>query len=423
MQASRKVTVGVSGGVAAYRAVELVRALQKAGFDPHVAMTASAEQFVTPLTFAAISGHSVITSLWTGGEVPEGASSVEHIEEAQTTSALVIAPATASILAKLAHGLADDFLTTMYLATPAPVIIAPAMNVVMWQHPAVQANVAILRARGNTLIAPGAGHLACGMQGSGRLADLDQIVTALEAALAAASRPRDLEGETILITAGGTREPIDGVRFLGNRSSGRMGYALAEEALSRGARVILVSASVSLAPPPAAELVQIVSAAQMRTAVLEALPRATMVIKAAAVADFRPVTVAQGKLAREGRLVLELEPTEDIVAEVVARRAHGTLVVAFAAEIPTDGNALPRARHKMRRKGVDAIVVNDVSGPNIGFDSESNAGTLLVRKVEGERAVELPHGSKRNMASRIFDELSRVRLEPATDFTKQIVEA
>ncbi len=423
MQASRKVTVGVSGGVAAYRAVELVRALQKAGFDPHVAMTASAEQFVTPLTFAAISGHSVITSLWTGGEVPEGASSVEHIEEAQTTSALVIAPATASILAKLAHGLADDFLTTMYLATPAPVIIAPAMNVVMWQHPAVQANVAILRARGNTLIAPGAGHLACGMQGSGRLADLDQIVTALEAALAAASRPRDLEGETILITAGGTREPIDGVRFLGNRSSGRMGYALAEEALSRGARVILVSASVSLAPPPAAELVQIVTTAQMRTAVLEALPRATMVIKAAAVADFRPVTVAQGKLAREGSRVLELEPTEDIVAEVVARRAHGTLVVAFAAEIPTDGNALPRARHKMRRKGVDAMVVNDVSAPNIGFDSESNAGTLLVRKVEGERAVELPHGSKRNMASRIFDELSRVRLEPATDFTKQIVEA
>lgn len=419
----RKVTVGVAGGVAAYRAVELVRALQKAGLDPHVAMTASAEQFVTPLTFAAISGHSVITSLWTAGIVPEGASSVEHIEEAQTTGALVIAPATANILAKLAHGLADDFITTMYLATPAPVIVAPAMNVVMWQHPAVQANLASLRVRGNIIVEPGTGHLACGMLGSGRLADLDQIVAAVEAALAMASRPCDLAGETILITAGGTREPIDGVRFLGNRSSGRMGYALAEEALHRGARVILVSASVSLSPPPGAELHPVTTAAEMRAAVLNLLPHATMVLKAAAVADFRPMHVVEGKLERAGKLILELEPTEDIVAEVVRRRAPGTLVVAFAAELPADGDALPRARQKMQRKGVDAIVVNDVSAPGIGFDSESNAGTLLVITGAGERTVELPLSSKRRVASRIFDELARLRLEKVSGFTKQIVQA
>ena len=419
MNDTRKVTVGVAGGVAAYRAVELVRALQKAGFDPHVAMTASAEQFVTPLTFAAISGHSVITSLWTGGEVPEGASSVEHIEEAQSTGALIIAPATANILAKLAHGLADDFLTTMYLATPAPVILAPAMNVVMWQHPAVQANVDILRARGNKIVDPGAGHLACGMQGSGRLADLEQIVAAVEQALAQPSNPRDLEGETVLITAGGTREPIDGVRFLGNRSSGRMGYALAEEALSRGARVILISASVALTPPAGAELVAITSSAQMRASVLDALPRATMVLKAAAVADFRPTAVAEGKLQREGKLTLELEPTEDIVAEVVSRRAPGTLVVAFAAEMPEPGgDAVPRAREKMLRKGVDAIVVNDVSAPGIGFDSDSNAGTMLFR--EGHRQIELPHGSKREMAAKILAALTDLRVEQGK-FTKELV--
>ena len=419
----RKVTVGVAGGVAVYRAVELVRALQKAGLDPHVAMTAGAEQFVTPLTFAAISGHSVITSLWTAGVVPEGASSVEHIEEAQTTGALVIAPATTNILAKLAHGFADDFITTMYLATPAPVIIAPAMNVVMWQHPAVQANVAALGLRGNIIVEPATGRLACGMLGSGRLADLDQIVAAVEAALAMASRPRDLEGETILITAGGTREPIDGVRFLGNRSSGRMGYALAEEALHRGARVILISASVSLPVPPGAELHPVRTAAEMRGAVLKLLPHATMVLKAAAVADFRPLHVVEGKLERAGKLILELEPTEDIVAEVVRRRALGTLVVAFAAESPADGDALPRARRKMQRKGVDAIVVNDVSAPGIGFDSESNAGTLLVITGAGERAVELPLSSKRQVASRIFDELARLRLEKVSGFTKQIVQA
>jgi phosphopantothenoylcysteine decarboxylase/phosphopantothenate--cysteine ligase len=399
LQNGRKVTVGVCGGVAAYRAVELVRALQQAGFDPHVVMTDAAKEFVTPLTFAAVSGHRVIDSLWTGGEVPEGASSVEHIEEAQTSAALVIVPATANVLAKLAHGIADDFLTTMYLATPAPVVIAPAMNVVMWEHAAVRANVATLRERGHVIVEPGAGYLACGMQGSGRLADLPEIVAAVSQVL---SRPRrDLQGQTVLVTAGGTREPIDGVRFLGNRSSGRMGYALAEEALARGANVILVTAALGVASPAGAEVVQVTTAAEMRDAVLTALPRATIVVKAAAVADFRPVRMVAGKLERAGGLTLELETTEDIVAEVVKRKAPGTIVIAFAAEIPGGaGDAVGRGRAKMLRKGVDAMVVNDVSVEGLGFDSERNAGTLLV----GERSVELPVMSKREMAGRIFDE-------------------
>ncbi len=400
----RKVTVGVCGGVAAYRAVELVRALQTAGFDPHVAMTAAAEQFVTPLTFAAISGHKVITSLWTGAEVPGGASSIEHIEEAQTTGALILVPATASMLGKLAHGIADDFLTTMYLATSAPVVIAPAMNVVMWEHPAVQANVATLRRRGAIFVEPEPGYLACGMIGSGRLAALPEIVAAVESALKPASK--DLELETVLITAGGTREPIDGVRFLGNRSSGRMGYALAEAALARGARVLLISAPTALPAPAGAEFVPVSTAAEMRHAVLAALPRATLVLKAAAVADFRPAAPATGKLHRADGLTLTLEPTEDIVAEVVARRAPGTLVIAFAAEIPEPGtSALVRGRDKLRRKGVDAIVVNDVSQEGIGFDSNENAGTF----VTADREIELPRMSKLAISHRILDEASALR--------------
>jgi phosphopantothenoylcysteine decarboxylase/phosphopantothenate--cysteine ligase len=410
-----RLTLGVCGGIAAYRAVELVRALQQAGFDPHVAMTAAAEQFVTPLTFAAISGHRVLTSLWTGPEVPEsGSSSIEHIDEAQSTRALIIVPATADILGKLAHGIADDFLTTLYLATPAPVIIAPAMNVVMWQHPAVQANVATLRARGNILVEPGAGYLACGMTGAGRLADLPAIVAAVERAL----RPKDLELETVLITAGGTREPIDGVRFLGNRSSGRMGYALAEEALSRGARVILISAPTALTPPPAAEFIPVTTTAEMRDAVLNALPRATLVLKAAAVADFRPASIQPGKLTRAETLTLTLEPTEDIVAKVAARRSPETLVIAFAAEMPPpepsndrvphvstlrhgiSEDILTRAREKLLRKNVDAIVVNDVSIPGLGFDSESNAAVILLRSGE---SIEIPPTSKLHMAARILD--------------------
>jgi phosphopantothenoylcysteine decarboxylase/phosphopantothenate--cysteine ligase len=442
MSVAAKVTVGVAGGIAAYRAVELVRALQTAGFDPHVAMTASAQQFVAPLTFAAISGHNVHTTLWTGAEVPEGSSSIDHIAEAQTTACLVVAPATADILAKFAHGLADDFLTTLYLATPAPVVIAPAMNVAMWNHPAVQANVATLRARGNTIVEPDEGHLACGMQGAGRLAPLESIVSAVQAALAFTIDPatkycqgapsisasftemdgnpaslfscriaqRDMELETVLITAGGTREPIDAVRFIGNRSSGRMGYALAEEAIARGARAILVSANCALPVPAGAELIPVQTAAEMRSSVLGQLPRATLLLKAAAVADFAPASPAPGKLHRAGTLTLTLEPTPDIVAEAVAHRAPGTLIVAFAAEIPESGeDPVARARAKLLRKGADAIVLNDVSLPGLGFDSASNAGTFLT----ATDAIAIPPTSKRAMAARILDEaLALRRLSP-----------
>jgi phosphopantothenoylcysteine decarboxylase/phosphopantothenate--cysteine ligase len=398
------ITVGVCGGVAAYKAVELVRALQNAGFDPHVAMTAAAEEFVRPLTFAAISGHDVMTSLWTGGKVPGDSadSSIEHIEEAQTTGALVVAPATANTLGKMAQGLAEDFLTTLYLALPSrtPVIVAPAMNVAMWEHPAVQANVGILRDRGVIVIEPDAGYLACGMVGSGRLAEIPAIVAAVVSAL---TEPKhDLKHETVLVTAGGTREAIDAVRFLGNRSSGRMGYALAETAARRGARVMLISAATGLPVPAGVELCPVTTAAEMHRAVVELLPQATIVLKAAAVADYRPVEVESGKLARNGRRTLELEPTEDIAADIVRRRNSGTLVIAFSAEV---GEGLERARDKMRRKGVDAMVVNDISAPGVGFDSVRNAGTMLV----GDRAIALPEMSKLAMAERILDEVAGLR--------------
>jgi phosphopantothenoylcysteine decarboxylase/phosphopantothenate--cysteine ligase len=400
-----KVTVGVCGGVAAYRAVELVRALQEAGMDPHVVMTAGAAEFVTALTFAAISGHRVISSLWSGGEVPVGAdgarsaSSVEHIQEAQTSSALVVVPATANVIGKMAHGIADDFLTTMYLAFDGRVIVAPAMNVVMWRHAAVRGNVEVLKERGVRFVEPGAGYLACGMEGAGRLAALGEIVRAVREAVA--GEAQDLAGEVVLVTAGGTREAIDAVRFLGNRSSGRMGSALAEEAWRRGARVVLVTAS-ALAIPAEVEEVRVTTAAEMRDAVMTRLAEATIVLKAAAVADFRPVHAVDGKMTRGGRWTLELEATKDIVAEVVQRKQPGTAVVAFAAEVE---DAVARGREKMRRKGVDAIVVNDVSHAGLGFDSERNAGTMLM----GERTVEIPEMTKREMARVILDEVVKLR--------------
>ncbi len=404
-----KVTVAVTGGIAAYKAVELVRELQQANLDPHVVMTASAEQFVTPLTFAAISGHDVISTLWSGAEVPKGEaqSSVEHIEQAQTTRALIIAPATANVLAKLAHGLADDFLTTMYLALPAatPVLIAPSMNVGMWHHPAVQANVATLRARGVNVLETEEGYLACGMVGSGRMPDVPVIVAAVLAALNPAVTA-SLAGQTVLVTAGGTREPVDGVRFLGNRSSGKMGYALAAEAQRRGATVLLVSAATSLPAPAGVTVYPVTTTAEMHTQVLALLPKAALVLKAGAPADFRPRHAIAGKLHRDTALTLELEPTEDIVADVVRQRRPGTRVIAFAAEMSHD---IARAREKMLRKGVDAIILNDVSSSTTGFDSDANAGTMLLREGDSERIVEIPPMSKDQMAARILDEISALR--------------
>ena len=401
-----RVTVGVSGGIAAYKAAELVRALQRQALEVHVVMTEAACKFVQPLTFAALTGHKVVTNLWedTGtGETAYGDSSeqngIEHIGEAQWADALVVAPATANILAKFAHGIADDFLTTLYLATTAPVLVAPAMNVNMWEHPATQANLETLRQRGVRVIEPGTGDLACGMVGAGRMAE---PVAIADAVLSALGRRHDLAGEVLLVTAGGTREALDPVRFLGNRSSGKMGYALAEAAQSRGAKVVLISGPSALHPPAHCELVKVITAAEMREAVLGRMAEATLVIKAAAVADYRPVTVSEQKLKRSGPLTLELAPTEDILAELVRRRHPGQLIVGFAAETE---NRMENGRAKLLRKGADAIVVNDVSHEGSGFDAEVNAATFLTLST----AIELPEMSKHSLADRILDEILTLR--------------
>jgi phosphopantothenoylcysteine decarboxylase/phosphopantothenate--cysteine ligase len=424
---SPRVILGVTGGIAAYKAAELVRELQQHAIDVHVVMTRAAEEFIRPLTFSSLTGHKVITSLWSESASENDApglddqGQIEHIAEAQSVDALVVAPATANILAKLAHGLADDFLTTMYLATTAPVIVAPAMNVNMWNHPATRANVKLLRERGVIFVDPDSGYLACGMTGSGRLAAVETIAQAVLTALAGKqsatnkpARKKDLTGETVLVTAGGTREAIDPVRFLGNRSSGKMGYALAEAALRRGAQVVLISAPTALSPPGRCAFVPVTSAEEMRAAVMEHLPQATVVIKAAAVADFRMSAVATEKLRREGHLHLELEPTEDIVRGVVEARAGaekdgpGMLVIAFAAEM--DAN-VERARAKLKLKGADAIVLNDVSRPGIGFDSDRNAASFIT----ADRALDIPEMSKRDMADRILDQVLQLRAaEPVT---------
>jgi phosphopantothenoylcysteine decarboxylase/phosphopantothenate--cysteine ligase len=398
-----RVTVGVSGGIAAYKAAELVRELQRQALEVHVVMTEAAAKFVQPLTFAALSGHKVITSLWdesdSGYEASPEQSGIEHIGEAQWAEALVVAPATANILAKFAYGISDDFLTTMYLATTAPVLVAPAMNVNMWEHPATKANLEILRQRGVRVIEPGKGDLACGMVGAGRMAEPAAIA---DAVLNALGRRHDLAGEVVLVTAGGTREALDPVRFLGNRSSGKMGYALAEAAQARGAKVILISGPSALYPPARCELVKVTTAEEMRQAVLERMMEATLVIKAAAVADYRPLSVSEQKLKRTGPLTLELAPTEDILAEVVRKRRPGQLIVGFAAETE---NRMENGRAKLLRKGADAIVVNDVAGDNVGIDADRNAATFLTLST----AIELPEMPKRQLADRILDEILSLR--------------
>lgn len=396
-----KVTVGVCGGIAAYKAAELVRALEKHALDVHVVMTEAAQHFVQPLTFAALTGHKVITGLWNGSEQPgaDAASAIEHMDAAQTTDALVVAPATANTLAKFAHGIADDFLSALYLATTAPVIVAPAMNVNMWEHAATRANIETLAARNVHIVSPEAGYLACGMTGAGRLAETDAIV---DAVLGVLGHRNDLTGETVLVTAGGTREALDPVRFLGNRSSGKMGYAMAEAAQRRGARVILVTAPTALRAPANVEVVPVVTTEEMRHAVLGRLDQSTIVIKAAAVADYRPRVQADQKLRRSGPLTLELEPTQDILAEVVAQRRPGMLVIGFAAETH---DALSHGRDKLLRKGADAIVLNDVSREGVGFDADRNAVTFLTR----DRAMELPEMRKRELADHILDEILTLR--------------
>src|ERR1700692_2461446 len=319
-----RVALGVSGGVAAFKAAELVRKLQQEGIDVQVVMTASAQEFITPLTFAALTGQKVITEMFGDGGESAGAnveSAIEHIAVAQRIDLLVVAPATANVIAKMARGVADDFLTTLYLATTAPVVVAPAMNVNMWEHAATRENVETLRARGVHVVPPEEGYLACGMTGAGRLAGVEAIASAVRARLGI---EHDLQEETIIVTAGPTCEDLDPVRFLTNRSSGKMGYALAQAAARRGASVILISGPTRLDPPEGVQFVSVRSTEQMHRAVLEHFTRATALIMAAAVADYRPVTPQTKKMKRgNGRLNLELEPTLDILADVARDNAHG----------------------------------------------------------------------------------------------------
>jgi phosphopantothenoylcysteine decarboxylase/phosphopantothenate--cysteine ligase len=396
-----KIALGVSGGIAAYKAAEIVRLLQDRGIRVQVVMTRAAQEFIRPLTFAALSGEKVITEMFGAGsnaEAPNIDSAVEHIAVAQAVDALLVAPATADLLAKFAQGIASDFLTTLYLATTAPVVVAPAMNVNMWDHPATQANLETLKKRGVRIVAPGTGYLACGMTGPGRLAENEAIVAATLEALGAS---QELAGETVLVTAGPTREKIDPVRYLTNRSSGRMGYAIAEAALRRGARVLLVSGPTALTPPGAAEVTRAESAEEMRQAVLQLLPQATIVIKTAAVSDYRPKALAPQKLKRSGPLSLELEPTADILGEI-ARLKQSQLIIGFAAETQ---NALENARKKLASKSLDAIVVNDVSREGVGFDSHRNAVTIITR----HDVVEVPETTKWEVAQRVLDQVVRLR--------------
>jgi len=397
-----RVVLGVGGGIAAYKAAELVRTLSERGFEVQVVITKAGQEFVRPLTFAALTGRKVITAMFPpAGSGETLASAVEHIQVATESDLLLVAPATADLLAKFAHGLADDFLSTLYLAFNGPVVLAPAMNSHMWAHPATQQNVEVLRSRGHVMVGPDEGWLACGMVGPGRLAEPERIADAVSAALAAR---RDLVGERVLVTAGPTEEPLDPVRFISNRSSGKMGYALARAALERGAEVVLVSGPVELAEPRGAKVVRVNTAAQMREAVLEHLEWASVIVKAAAVADYYLSQVPQQKMKKTaGRLSLELEPTPDILAEV-GRRKGDRLLVGFAAEA---GDPVAEARRKLAVKGCDMMAANRVDREGVGFGSDDNEITLVLSTGE---VIPLGRASKRELADRIFDELLKLRL-------------
>lgn len=399
----QNVILGIGGGIAAYKSAELARLLIQAGCSVQPVMTRAATEFITPLTLASLTNRKVITGLFApsqdSGDVLSSA--IEHINVALENDLLVVAPATADLLAKFANGHADDFLSTLYLAFTGPVLIAPAMNTNMWNHPAVQANVATLRARGNHIIGPGSGELACGMVGSGRLAEPAEIAPA---ALALLKPQQDLAGETILITAGPTQEAIDPVRVITNRSSGKMGYALAQAAVARGARTILVSGPVNIPAPQGVELIPVVSAQQMLDAVLAQLPQASVFVGVAAVADYRPANAATQKMKKTAaRLALELEPTTDILATVGARREE-RLVIGFAAETE---NVLAEARRKLETKHCDLIVANQVGQSGTGFEANDNEITL-VTSYSAPRP--LPKASKLTLSHQILDTLSELRL-------------
>jgi phosphopantothenoylcysteine decarboxylase / phosphopantothenate---cysteine ligase len=390
-----KIILGIGGGIAAYKAAELARLLMQQDHQVQAVMTSAAQQFVQPLTFAALTGRKVLTDLFAVE------SAIEHISVAQEHELLVVAPATADLMAKMAHGLAEDFLTTLYLAFKGTVILAPAMNVNMWEHPATQANLETLRRRGHRIVEPGSGYLACGMTGPGRLADPETIAAAIEEE---SRKGRDLDGEVVLLTAGPTQEPLDPVRYISNRSSGKMGYALAEAAAARGARVTLVSGPVHLPPPRGVELVAVRTAQEMRDQVFAHLTDAGIVIKAAAVADFHLTKVPGQKVKKTAaRISLELDPTPDILAEL-GRKKGDRLLIGFAAETQ---NLVQEARRKLETKNCDMVVGNVVGGADLGFESDENEVTLVLRTGE---TIPISRASKREIADRIFDQVLKLRL-------------
>jgi phosphopantothenoylcysteine decarboxylase/phosphopantothenate--cysteine ligase len=396
------VALGIGGGIAAYKAAELARALMERGFTVQPIMTAAAEQFIRPLTFAALTGRKVITALFD----PEDnlASAIEHIRIAQENDILVIAPATADLMAKLAHGLADDFLSTTYLAFTGPVLLAPTMNTNMWTHPATVENLRILRSRGHEIVEPEDGILACGMIGPGRLAEPERIADAVARLQSLSAQRRDYEGEVVLITAGPTQEPLDAVRYISNRSSGKMGYAIASAAAERGARVMLISGPVHIAEPRGVEAIHVTTAAEMYKAVMDRMEQASIIIKAAAVADYHRLDVPKQKVKKTAaRLSLDLDPTPDILAEV-GRKKGDRLLVGFAAETE---NLVDEARRKLESKHCDMVVANLVSQEGSGFESDENEVVLVLRTGE---TIPVARAPKPDIAQRILDEMLRLRL-------------
>lgn len=393
------IALGVCGGIAAYKAVEILRGLQRAGCTVRVAMTKRACEFVQPLTFRALSGSHVVVDDY----APDNPDPIAHITFSQTVDLLIVAPATANMIAKFAHGVADDFLSSTYLACFAPVLVAPAMNTTMWEHPATQRNLDQLRADGVHITEPDAGEMACGTIGPGRLSEPDRIVAAALEILAS-SRKKDLTGERFLITVGATREEIDPVRFISNRSSGRMGFALAEAALKRGAEVTVVSGITSVAPPSGVRIVQALSAEDMSQAVARESANASVFIGAAAIADYRPAQRAAEKIKKsEETLTLTLERTPDVLSQVAAVRLNGMLVVGFAAETE---NVIENARLKLVNKNLDAIIANDVTRSDSGFDTTTNAITIITKNSD---PVALPLMSKREAANRVLDAIISLR--------------
>ncbi len=394
--------LGVGGGIAAYKSAELARALMERGLRVQAVLTEAAQRFITPLTFAALTGRKVITDLFAAGSSEETLSSaIEHIAVAQENDVMVIAPATADLMARLAHGHADDFLTTCYLAFTGRVVLAPAMNTNMWLHPATQENLSILQKRGHIIVEPEEGMLACGMTGPGRLAEPDRIA---DVVAGLGFHRDDLDGETILITAGPTQEPLDPVRFISNRSSGKMGYALAQAAVERGARAILISGPVQLPEPYGVQVIQVETAVEMRNAVMENLSGATIVVKSAAVADYHLSHVPQHKIKKTAmRMSLELEPTPDILAELGQKKGD-RLLIGFAAETE---KLVESARQKLASKNCDLVVANLVNQDGTGFESDQNEVVLVLRTGE---TIPLARAPKREIADRIFDQVLKLRL-------------